>query len=239
MTSQDFPYFDWGVHHNLEKNFYALVNSNADTFYLVNEDKNQLLQLHFILLASRHTMILNLSEIKNYKPGLIDNSVCLTWSLANLVPRMGNGSMSTFRTEFNTERLISKTQLPQLNDIEFQKNVFYLLDILNLIDLYIDQQTKYFKDDYEYFDELENYFSACLDHDSSAIDLVKTDRLLNWETHAKILNIKKQMIGILSQCDYNNTHEQVKQDLDIVNQVQSRFGEHYELIKSFHQHYHD
>lgn len=206
MNNQDFTHFDWGMHDHPDRPFYALVHPHQDRLYIIGEDYDALKLMQLIVLSSRHLILIRISDLKNYQPGLLDNTVCLGWSVvAPLGSELANGLAGTFRTR--SVDLLSNHNRPAIStDLELQKNLFLIKKLLSATDGYI-QSVLDTNVDLLHNQAMLDYFKIILPNDTQLIESVKVDQSLVLTLQNEILDCKNDLVKLLSNIDFSVDYE--------------------------------
>ena len=203
MNNKTFKYFDWGSHNDQDKKFYALTDSDAKKFYLVGQCYKLLRQIQLLTMSSQHLILLDLSLVKGYSLGLLDNSVCLNWGLhspvgAEMITGWGlNYSPGIF------SKLVNHCDTVNESELEFQKNLLFLVNVLNKIDAFIDQE--YTKYDLNGYQELIEFFKITMPQDQLIIDTMCIEKNIK----ENVIEYRNNVIRHLSNINYVKTHNEV------------------------------
>jgi len=212
MDNQDFSLFSWGTHDNHHKNYYGLTNSAGNKLYLVGEDVSKLRLLQFIVLSSNNLLLLKLSDISNYGPGMLDNQVCLDWGISS--PHgllMNDGRAGNYFTKKH-DQLVPSAVPTTVQDLELQKNLFYILGILDVADNFINDHINQVPD-VSYYNDLLDFFKIIMPGDTDLIRVVQLDQTPQLSLTENIKNLKNIIVELLSDLDYNKNYETVRNDL--------------------------
>lgn len=228
MNNQDFLYFVWGTHDHVNSSFYALLDTIANKFYLTGEDYETLKLLQFILIPTKHLLLVNLSGINNYELQLLDNSVCLMWGLDSSLTftRPSTGSSATYK---NTEYIkLKQHNIPITEaDLELQKILLLLLRILDATKNFVNDQVDLHVD-IKHTTELRKFCKIVLPDDQALQEMITIDEELILTLKTKIEECRSDVIRILSALDYNvSYYEFINGFKSIINNTT-----YYSMIKS-------
>jgi hypothetical protein len=79
----DKKWFFYGCADNEFTVTYALYEHTSDCFFLVDTDEKSMKDLAFLFSSRYQLTICQLNTAHNYLPELIDNTVCVNWTLTN------------------------------------------------------------------------------------------------------------------------------------------------------------
>jgi hypothetical protein len=211
MNNQDFGYFHWGTHENTHLPFYALATPSVSRFYIAGEDYQKLKLMQFITMSSRPTVMVKLSAMPNYSNGLIDNSVCLGWRVNS---PLGSYSSSGLAGDYKPRGIdrLSETSVPTFEDLELQKNLFFISKLLDDTDSFIDRQLELHVDR-QHTTEMLNYFKITLPNDIQLHSMIEQDHSNMQQLETTIRECKNILIRLLSLLDYTASHSQVCAEL--------------------------
>jgi hypothetical protein len=159
-------------------------------------------------MTSAPTLMINLSKIKNYEPGLLDNGVCLNWRIQS---PLGSYTSTGLAADYKSRGIdqLSETGWPTDSDIEFQRNLFYLIHILGEVDSFVNKHQV----DTAHNQELLNYFKIVLPNDTALHKQVEIDQEKILEMQLSITEYRNSIIRILSNLNYTKPFNELQSDL--------------------------
>lgn len=200
-------YMVWGTHENPDSKFYALAHSSASKFYFVGEDYNRLKLIQLIMMSSRSSLLVTLSDLPGYTPKLIDNSVCTNWGI--LSP-LGSNTYNGLAAEYKIRTIdaLKETNIALSQDEEhLVKNIYLINYILDQTDGFIEQALNGV--DHRHNAALIDFFKIILPQDKTIVEMVKFDQSLVTALENDIKNCKDYIIRMLSNIDFSKEHDAV------------------------------
>ena len=217
MSNQDFVYFNWGTHDSPSNPYYGLISPSANKIYVVGQNYQQLKFIQLLMLSSKQLVTTKISAINNYTEKLLDNSVCLNWSIQSPI---GQHSVMGLAGDFKTRGgdALVENVAPVQHDFEIQKNIMFLQRLLSDINYFFNKEL----DDHyntQHIDSLRKFLTVIVPADLEILKIVDVEQNLIEQYRQQIINIKSNIIQSLSTIDYNQNFNVVYQQ--IVNAIDS------------------